>query len=386
MAAFSGGGSDALLIEGGPEPGRKLLLTAAGQCNFTHRGSIPELLKRYNGRERFLRPALFAFSNDDSVRFFEERDVPSFADDKDRILPRSLSSRHILQALLSAASQKGTGFRKNGRVIKVEKEKDRFLVITKLSNFTCDKLIIATGGKSFPKTGSAGDGYGIAESLGHRVITPRPALTGIESDGFPLVSLTGLSFEEGEIELYRENRLAGRYRGNLLITHKGLSGPVIINNSRDMRAGDEIRLNFTGLKREELNRLWGDETARDGKKQVGTLLKTLALPRKLVPSLLGAVPPEKAISQVTKKEKSRLLDDLTAYKVTLDRLQGWNTAMVTGGGVDVKEVNPKTMESRLVEGLYFAGEILDVDGDSGGYNVQAAFSTGFLAGLAAREP
>ena len=383
MAACSAGGPETLLIEGGTKAGRKLLITAAGQCNFTHRGTVPELLKRYNSMERFLRPALFSFTNDEAVRFFEERGVPSYSDEAGRVLPRSLAARDILHALTEAARKRGTRFHLNDRVLKVEREKENFRVITKLRNFTCARLIIATGGQSFPKTGSTGDGYRLAEELGHRIIPPHPALTGIESDNFPLVTQAGLSFEDREIELYREGKLQSRYRGNLLITHKGLSGPVIINNSRDMKGGDEIRTNFTEYSREELNRLWSDQASRDGKKQLGSFLKTLSLPRNLIPSLLEDIPADKALSQVTKKERNRLLEDLTAYRVSLDRLQGWTTAMVTAGGVDTKEINPKTMESRLLEGLYFAGEVLDVDGDSGGYNVQAAFSTGFLAGQSA---
>ncbi len=380
MAAYSAGGRDTLLIEGGPKTGRKLLITAAGQCNFTHRGTVPELLKRYNDRERFLRPALFSFTNDDAVRFFEERGVPSFTDGAGRVLPRSLAARDILHNLNEAARERGTRFHLNDRVLRVEREEENFRVITKLRNFTCERLIIATGGKSFPKTGSSGDGYRLAAELGHSIIPPHPALTGIESDDFLLTPLAGLSFEDREMELYREGKLHSRYRGNLLITHKGLSGPVIINNSRDMKEGDEIRINFTGRSREELNLLWSEQASKDGTKQLGSFLKSLSLPRNLIPSLLGEIPAGKNLSQVTKKERTRLLADLSSYRVSLDRLQGWTTAMVTAGGVDTKEINPKTMESRRVEGLYFAGEVLDVDGDSGGYNVQAAFSTGFLAG------
>jgi predicted Rossmann fold flavoprotein len=381
MAAYSGGGPDTLLIESGPKAGRKLLITAAGQCNFTHRGTVPELLSCYNEKERFLRPALYAFSNDDVIRFFDERGVPSFFDEKDRCLPRSLSARDVLHALQEAGRLKGTRSHNNDRVREVEKIDRGFRVITKLRQFTCEKLIIATGGKSFPKTGSLGDGYSFAKELGHRIVPLQPALTGIESDNFPLTPLAGLSFEDIKIELYRNNKRVHPFKGNLLITHKGISGPVIINNSREMREGDEILLNFISLSREELDSLWKETVRREGKKGIGAFLKQQNLPRKLIPSLLGDIPAEKGLAQITQKERSRLFKELTAYPFKLERLQGWNTAMVTAGGVETKEINGKTMESRLVENLFFAGEVIDIDGNSGGYNLQAAFSTGYLAGL-----
>jgi len=385
MAAIAGGNAPTLLIEGGPKPGRKLLITAAGQCNLTHRGTIPELLARYNRRENFLRPALYGFTNEEVVAFFRERGVDTFFDEKDRCLPRSLSSRDVLGALTAAARERGVAFHLGDRVLGVERSGDTFHVMTKLRNFTCHRLILATGGKSFPRTGSDGTGYGIAEKLGHPVIPPRPALTGIESDRFPLVALAGLSFEETGVELYREGKLAGRYGGNLLITHRGLSGPVIINNSRDMVPGDEIRLNFTGLSREALTGKWEELSRGSGSRSVGRFLRDLDLPRRLIPELLGEIPPEKDLGQVKKQDRRRLLADLTAYALRLDRLQGWDTAMVTAGGADTGKIDPKSMESRLVRGLYFAGEVMDIDGDSGGYNLQAAFSTGRLAGHSARE-
>ena len=383
MAAASAGNRPTLLIESGPKPGRKLLITAAGQCNITHRGSIPELLARYNGRERFLRPALYGFTNEEVIVFFQDRGVETFFDEKDRCLPRSLSARDVLHALLQACRDRGITLHQGDRVIAAEKTAGGFRVITKTRNFTCSRLIIATGGKSFPKTGSDGSGYQLAEQLGHPVIPPRPALTGIESDHFALVSLAGLSFEDRTIEVYRNGKRAGRYRGNLLITHKGLSGPVIINSSRNMRPGDELRLNFADLSLENLNERWNRSPKNGGSRTVGLFLKGLDIPRRLIPELLGSLDPEHSLSQVKKQDRIRLLNDLTAYPATLDRLQGWNTAMVTAGGADTAKIDPKTMESRLVKGLYFAGEVMDVDGDSGGYNLQAAFSTGFLAGQSA---
>lgn len=385
MAAISGGGPETLLIEGGPKPGRKLLTTAAGQCNFTHEGTVPELLARYNGKERFLRPALFSFTNENLIAFFNERGIPSFVDEKGRYLPRSLSARDILHALINEAREKGTRFHQNDRVISVEKTDSGFRVITKLKEFSCEKLIIATGGRSFPKTGSTGEGARFARELGHSIVPLRPALTGVESDVFTLTSLAGLSFEEAGVEVFRQGKLAGRYKGNLLITHKGLSGPVVIDNSRDFREGDRLNLNFCGQNREKVNQKWSEELKEEGKQGIGSFMKNLGLPRKLIGELLGVIPPEKSLSQMTKGERKKLLGEMTEYPFSLDRLQGWNKAMVTTGGVETKEINPKTMESRLVPGLYFAGEVMDIDGDSGGFNLQAAFSTGFLAGMSLRK-
>jgi predicted Rossmann fold flavoprotein len=400
MAAISADSSSTLLIEKGPKSGRKLLITAAGQCNLTHRGTIPELLEHYDKGERFLRPALYGFSNSELINFFEDRGVPTFFDEKDRCLPKSLSARDILNQLLLAAREKGTDFHYNDRVLTIEMigegenpdtpETARFRVITKLRNYYCDSLILATGGKSYPKTGSTGDGYTLAQSLGHTIIEARPALTAVESNNFALTPLSGLSFDNIMVEIYRQDKMVHRFKDNLLITHRGLSGPVIINNSRSMKKGDELRVDFSGIGRDEVTEKIKKASAEEGKRALGSFLKNLEIPRKIIPYLLspggsrpgdeGSINPEKPLSQLTKQERSLLISHISAYPVTISRLQGWDSAMVTAGGVDTKEINPKTMESRVTEGLYFAGEIIDVDGDSGGYNLQAAFSTGWLAG------
>lgn len=374
------GSSSTLLIEKGPSPGRKLLITAAGQGNITHSGSVPELLKRYNRKERFLRPALYGFSNKDVMDFFEKRQVPLVTEEgSGRVLPRSLKARDILNGLIGAVREKGVTFHWGDGAVSVEKTETGFRVNTKLHRFDCRRLVIATGGKSYPKTGSTGNGYAWAEDMGHRIIEPRPALTAVEADRFDLVHLAGLTFEDREIELYRLGKRVGKYRGNLLITHKGLSGPVIIDNSRDMLAGDELRINFTDRTPDQVR----EALTAGGSQKLSACLKELGIPRKLIPDLLDSLDSETTLSQLKKKDRNRLINRLSSYPVLLTRLQGWDGAMVTAGGVDTGEINPKTMESRLVPGLFFAGEVMDIDGDSGGFNLQAAFSTGYLAGKAA---
>jgi predicted Rossmann fold flavoprotein len=256
-------------------------------------------------------------------------------------------------------------------------------------SYRCSLLVIATGGCSYPATGSSGDGYRFASILGHRIAEIGPALTPLLIKDYPFSELAGLSFPDMKISLYRHAKIR-EHRGDVLFTHQGLSGPGILDLSRYIRAEDLLKLSFVSEdKREALEEWLVDRARQDGRR---SLLSVLAdLPHFVPPSVplssrltkrileISGIASDLKMAQLTREMRNCLIDNLTGLSLVVSDLGGNNMAMVTRGGVETIEVNPKTMQSRLVKGLYLVGEVLDVDGDTGGYNLQAAFSTGMLA-------
>ncbi len=246
-------------------------------------------------------------------------------------------------------------------------------------------LVIATGGRSYPGTGSTGDGYRFASDLGHRIVDVGPALTPILIKDYPFFDLAGLSFMDMKISLYRQKKIRD-HQGDILFTHQGLSGPGILDLSRYIRAGDTLKLSFIPReKREALEEWLLERTRLDGKMALRSVLADLPHSVPLSPRLIkrileiSGIETDLSLAHLTKGMRTRLIDNLTGLDLVVSELGGYDQAMVTRGGVDTREVNPKTMESKIAKGLYLIGEVLDVDGDTGGYNLQAAFSTGMLA-------
>jgi predicted Rossmann fold flavoprotein len=254
-------------------------------------------------------------------------------------------------------------------------------------------VIVATGGASYPGTGSTGDGYHLAEQVGHAVIPIRPALVPLETHGDVAARLQGLSLRNVRASVLVDGDVRHSLFGEMLFTHFGVSGPIVLSMSRTMvdalRAGHEVILSIDlkpALDRQKLDARLLRDLAAQGKRQYQTLLKGL-LPRKLIPVCIEqtGVPAAKRASQITALERGRLLDWLKEFRLEVTRYRSFKEAIVTAGGVDLREIDPRTMASRRVEGLYFAGEVLDLDADTGGYNLQAAFSTGWVAGRSAAE-
>ena len=249
-------------------------------------------------------------------------------------------------------------------------------------------LVVAAGGASYPKTGSTGDGCRLAASLGHTIQEIGPALTPLLIKNFPFADLAGMSFTGLPFSVWREKRKIVDGQGDVLFTHTGLSGPGILDCSRDIRGGDEIRLSFAGpVQREIFAREFMDSLSKAPKKSIKTIIAGLGVPERLarlLPDLAG-IPADSTGAHLTVAGRTRLIGLLTECPLEVSALGDLSIAMVTRGGVALDEVNTKTMESKLVPGLFFAGEVLDIDGDTGGFNLQAAFSTGFLAAKGIRE-
>ena len=377
-------GRRVLVLEKMPSCGRKLLITGSGQCNLTHEGEISEFFSHYGAAGKFLRPALMNFTNRDLVDFFSSRGVSFETDKNGKIFPTTKKAGDILSVLLRECEEKGVLIRCGEAVISAEKKDDNFIVKTQSGEYVSGKLVISTGGASYPQTGSSGDGYRIVKSLGQPVTEIAPALTPVYVNDYPFGDLSGISFENAGISLFRGNKKVVSHTGDLLLTHKGLSGPGILDFSRNVLPGDQLKISFiTAMSPEEFRKDFAQKIESGGIKQVKTVLLDYSLPERFVKRNLelSDITPDLTCAHLPKKERNLLIKNLTEYSFEVRKTGGFEEAMVTRGGVDLEGVSPKTMESGIVSGLYFIGEVLDIDGDTGGYNLQAAFSTGFLAGV-----
>ncbi len=371
-----------LLLERNSVAGRKLLISGAGQCNFTHAGPIEEFFDCYDDKIKFLKKALTTFTNKDTMKFFESSGVAYQVFPNKKVFPKTMKSKDVLDALLLNCQKANVEFKYNETVQNISVYDNIFTIETSSGNrYFSDQVVIATGGKSYAHMGSDGLGYTLAEKLGHTIVSPRPALTDIRTVEKQYKVLSGLSTKDAEITIWREQKKIRSYVGDLLFTHKGLSGPAIINSSRWMYAGDVITVNFLYPQSYEVvKNYFAEQLAHRGKEEVITFLKQFKLPRNLYSVLCETIGLDEHLScaQVNKKQREQLVQMLTKCPFHIHELGGFHIAMVTTGGVKLKEVNPTTMESRKQKGLYFIGEVLDVDGDTGGYNIQAALSTAYI--------
>ncbi|WP_342675755.1 NAD(P)/FAD-dependent oxidoreductase [Methanofollis sp. UBA420] len=377
-ARTGAGGGTVLLLEKKKMPGRKLLVSGSGQCNITHAGSVTEFFTRYGKHGQFLKPALRAFTNADLIAHVTGRGVPLTTEEGGKVFPTSRKAQDVLDLLLAECRDAGVTVRCGEPVVAVEKSGDGFSVRTAVGEYGSTFLLIATGGASYPATGSTGDGYAFAASLGHTIAGTAPALAPVTVRDYPFADLAGISLQGVTVSLFRDGKKIGDQRGDLLFTHEGLSGPAILDLSRFIEPGDTLVVPVLpeGMREEITAAL-----AAGGGARVRSVLSRYPVPERLLKRLidLSEVPPEATCAHLTKAARTRLLQHLTACTLTVDALGGYGVAMVTRGGVALDEVNQKTMGSKRVEGLYFAGEVLDIDGDCGGFNIQAAFSTAALA-------
>ncbi len=379
-----------LILEKQPNPGRKLLLTGSGQCNFTNIRPIQEFHKAYGDHGHFLKPALFHFTNEDTIAFFKQYGVdPMVVEENGKVFPESRQAGDILNLLLSLCKKRNVEIRFRERVTRLAMQEGRVSqVCSARGKYQAGNVVIATGGKSYPGTGSTGDGYSLAQSLGHSLIPPRPGLTPFFIKDFPLGDLTGISFKNLKVTLWSKGKKLKTLGGALLLTHQGISGPVVHNLARFARSGDWVKLSFVPCENaEEFKREWLADLEQNGRVRTKTWLKKYhlagALLRKIM--LLADADPGASVAKLSREKRLALLRLATAFPLEIEALGDFNVAMVTCGGVPLGEVNSKTMESRLVKGLYFTGEVLDIDGDSGGYDLQAAWSTAALAAHAMKR-
>jgi predicted Rossmann fold flavoprotein len=373
-----------LVLEKNPAPGAKLLLAGSGQCNLTHDGEIREFITHYGDHGKFIKPALMSFTNRALAGFFRDRGLAIITEENGKMFPKTRQSSDVLEILLAECRNRGVTIRCSEPVTGISRAAGSFTVITGTAACQTVIVVITTGGASYPQCGTTGDGYRLASALGQPVTGIAPALTPLLIRPFPFASLMGLSFEQMHFSVWREGKKVADHTGDVLFTHLGLSGPGILDASRGIRPGDSVRLSFVGaMRREEFAADIAKRSAENPHWQVGTILAKYPIPERLNRKLLNlsGIPDDLKCAHFSAALRSVLVTNCTEFPLTVAALGDYKIAMATRGGVALDGVDAKTMESMLVPGLFFAGEVLDIDGDTGGYNLQAAFSTGYLAAV-----
>lgn len=387
--------AEVLLLERNPKIGRKVLITGKGRCNVTHHtDEVDTLIQNIPGNGRFLYSAFSNFMPQDTIDFFEDYGVPLKIERGNRVFPQSDKASDIVDAMARYLADVGVQI-KQARVTELLTENGTVKGVKTESGevFFADRVILTTGGKSYPKTGSTGDGYALAQSVGHTVTPLRPSLSALRCrEGF-CSDCSGLSLRNVAITIHdtKKQKIIYEDFGEMLFTHFGVSGPMILSASAHMREMQAERYTIhldlkPALSPEKLDaRILRDFSENLNKSISNTL--GLLLPRSIIPAVLhrAGLRPSEKINQITKEQRTRLAETVKNLTLTVMDFHDIKEAIVTAGGVKTSEVNPKTMESKLCRGLYFAGELLDCDGYTGGFNLQIAFSTGRLAGLSASE-
>lgn len=377
-----------LLLESSPRVGKKILITGGGMCNLTNTQDTSSFLKHFGStaQANFLKPSLSNFTTTDTRHWFESHGLPLTIRDDGKVFPSCMRATSVVDLLEDRAVQNGVASRVNEKVITLEREEqsDSFLVGTESGHYQGRSVVLTTGGMSYPTTGSDGSGFSLAKMMGHSIVSPSPALVAISVADYPYTALSGNSIRNSLVEFFHkgETKRYNQTTGDLLFTHDGLSGPVILNSSREIRKGDQLQASLLPCtNKEEQRKDLMELLSANPKKQLYTLLKGEAIIAHLAEQLLTSLSltTQTTCANLTKDKKKDLVELLVAHPFTVSSKKGFNAAMVTAGGVALEEVDRKTMESKLYPELYFCGEVLDFDGDTGGYNLQAAFSTAKLA-------
>lgn len=399
MSAISSAekGNDVTIIEKMQSLGRKLLITGKGRCNITSSLDMDEFIKNIPGNGMFLYSAFKNYTNQDIIKLLKEEGLEVKEERGNRIFPVTDKSLDVLKCFEKKLKSLNVNIILNTKVKEILVE-DNIVkgVKTEKEIINADKVILATGGKSYPLTGSTGDGYVMAQKLGHTVTKINPSLVPLETfDKETCKNLQGLSLKNVQIELIDKNKNKVIYEdfGEMLFTHFGVSGPTILSSSAHLVRYKNIQQLFNenkislkidfkpALSEEKLN----DRILRDFNEEKNKIFRNSLdklLPQKLIPTIIkiSGIDPNKKVNEITKIERKNLVKLLKNFEITIKGFRSIDEAIITSGGIKIKEINPKTMESKIIKGLYFAGEIIDVDAYTGGFNLQIAYSTGYTAG------
>ncbi len=383
-AAFYGG--DVTLFEKNKILGKKLLITGKGRCNVTNNCSMEEFMNNIPVNNKFLYSAYSNFTSEDTMNFFENLGIKLKTERGNRVFPVSDRSADIVSGLKKYISDNKVKIITE-EVKKVSKSDDnRFLLISSKREYIFDKIIVATGGASYPLTGSTGFGYEIAREMGHTVTDIKPSLVPLVIREDICKKLQGLSLKNITLSLLKDKKVIYSELGEMLFTHFGMSGPLVLSASSHIRDKEnEYKISIDlkpALEEKKLDERILRDFSENLNKDFSNSLSKL-LPSKLIPEIikLSKIPFDKKVNTITKEERQRFCYLLKHLEFHVEGKRPIDEAIITSGGVNVKEINPKTMESKIHEGLYFCGEVLDVDGYTGGFNLQIAFSTGYLAGM-----
>ena len=382
-------GASVILLEKNEKLGKKLYITGKGRCNLTNDCDEEDFLKNVPSNPSFLYSAIYGYNSRYVMVFFESLGVKLKVERGDRVFPVSEKASDITKALTKELARLKCKVETNTKVTGIRIDNGKVIGVNTGTGFIeTDAVIIATGGLSYPSTGSSGDGYKFAKGAGHEVVEPTPALVPLKSSEEFIPELAGLSLRNVDLSLFASGKLVFRDFGEMLFTHTGVSGPLILSASGHYKDGTaEIKIDLKpALDWNELDKRVLKDFDENKNKQFKNSLDAL-LPSKMIPVVIekSAIDPEKKVNEITRAERERLISAIKAFDLKVDGTEGFSQAVITAGGVALNQINPSTMESKICSGLYFAGEVLDVDALTGGFNLQIAFCTGFLAGEAASE-
>ena len=392
MAAGSAAqsGADVTLAEKNEKSGKKLYITGKGRCNVTNACAPMEFLEKVVSGNKFLMSAINAFSPQDTIDFLQKNGLKTVIERGNRVFPASGKSSDVISALTAYALNSGAEILTCSCVESIGKltDKEGFSAVVSGKEYEFDKVVIATGGVSYPSTGSTGDGYRFAEKFGHSVTEPKPSLVPLTVAENYVKRLEGLSLKNVGVSAYFQGRKIFDEQGEMLFTSNGVSGPLILSLSARISRMDQKAVGISvDLKPALAEEMLDNRLLRDFSEAINKQFKNALdglLPKSLIPVIveLSGISPEQKVHQITKENRKNLVNLIKNLKFSVIGNGGFNQAVITSGGVSLKEINPKTMESKLVKGLYFAGEVLDLDALTGGYNIQIALSTGRAAGIA----
>ena len=383
----AGRGHDVTLIEKNKQLGKKLFITGKGRCNITNAAPIDEFFDNIISNKEFLYSSLYTFDNEAIIRLLEGYGLKIKVERGNRVFPESDKSSDVIKAFQKYLDHMSVEVLLNSKVSHVYMEDSSFMVVlTTGEKMQFDRLIIATGGASYPATGSEGDGYKLAKAFGHTITQLKPSLVPIELHDPWLKDLMGLSLKNVTLKASDGKRIIHEEFGEMIFTHFGISGPIVLtmsNRINRLKKRPHLTIDLKPALDEDTldNRLLRDFQEYTNK-QLKNALNDL-LPQKLIPLVIqiSEILPDKTVHQITREERRRLLMAVKAFPLDFKGFRPLEEAIVTSGGIKVSEINPSTMESKIVPGLFFAGEIMDIDALTGGFNLQIAYSTGYLAGI-----
>lgn len=375
-----------ILLDGNDRIGKKLFITGKGRCNVTNAKDISEFFDYIPGNPHFLYSALYSYTNEDTMNFFENVGIKLKVERGGRIFPMSDKSSDIIKGLSIGLKESNVQVKLNSKVTNIIYDANK-IVGVEINNSTKlygDYFIIATGGASYPLTGSRGEGQKFAKKLGHTIIELKPSLVPIELNESWLKDLMGLSLKNISLSILKNNKVLYKNQGEMLFTNYGISGPLVLSGSRYVKneGNYEAAIDLKpALNESELDKRIQKDFLKYQNKEFKNALDDL-LPKKLIPLIinLSNIPLDKKVNVITKEERKKLLHILKDLRVKIKGLRPIEEAIVTAGGVNTLEIDPSTMKSKIISNLSFAGEVIDVDAFTGGYNVQIALSTGYIAG------
>ena len=386
-------GADVALLEKMPQLGIKISITGKGRCNLTSGEEMDKFIEAFGSTGKFLINAFAKFFSQDLIDFFESIGIETILERGQRIFPLSGSAKDVVKTMTMYLNKEGVKILTDTTVKKILIQDNKAVgVDTNKGTFYGDAVILATGGASYPHTGSTGDGYDMAKKIGHTIVPIRAALVPLEVKEGYIQDLQGLSLNHVNASVYLNGKKIAEAFGEMLFTHFGLSGPIILTLSKtvvDSLAKGRVEISIDlkpALSREKLDARFLREIKEHSNKNFDNMLKNL-LPQSMIPVFIkvAGMPHDKKVHQITQKERMELIALLKDMRFTITKSRPIEEAIVTAGGVSTKEIDPKTMESMIVKGLYICGEVVDVDAKTGGYNLQAAFSTGWVAGTMAAK-